>query len=192
MAEVFSCEFCKISKNFSYRTPLVAASEKSNSIFLLMKNCKFLNAVFFFFVFFFVFVFSSQFSQILFANQFRHEDCKAPNTFLNALLNVSQHRLSFWQAIAVFHKVLLYESLACPKSSFSCFEIWHMALQMMMNDDELYCGMADRRKAFSLVPSRDHCQRSHDRDRGCDFDCCNSWQSSKLIKITLVVIIVTI
>ena len=29
LAQVFSCEFCEISKNtFSYRTPLVAASEK--------------------------------------------------------------------------------------------------------------------------------------------------------------------
>ena len=28
------------------------------------------------------------------------------------------------------------------------------------DDDELFCGMADQRKAFSLISSRDHCQRS--------------------------------
>ena len=27
-------------------------------------------------------------------------------------------------------------------------------------DDELFCGMVDRRKAFSFISSRDHCQRS--------------------------------
>ena len=30
-------------------------------------------------------------------------------------------------------------------------------LMMMMN---CFCGMVDRRKAFSLISSRDHCQRS--------------------------------
>ena len=28
------------------------------------------------------------------------------------------------------------------------------------DDDELFCGMVDRRKAFGLISSRDHCQRS--------------------------------
>ena len=32
-----------------------------------------------------------------------------------------------------------------------------MMMMMMMN---CYCGMVDRRKAFSLISSRDHCQRS--------------------------------
>ena len=33
LAQVFSCEFCEISKNtFSYRTPLVAASGQGSSI----------------------------------------------------------------------------------------------------------------------------------------------------------------
>ena len=32
-----------------------------------------------------------------------------------------------------------------------------MMMMMMMN---CFCGMADRRKAFSLISSRDHCQRS--------------------------------
>ena len=32
-----------------------------------------------------------------------------------------------------------------------------MMMMMMMN---CFCGMVDRRKAFSLISSRDHCQRS--------------------------------
>ena len=32
-----------------------------------------------------------------------------------------------------------------------------LMMMMMMN---CYCGMVDRRKAFSLISSRDHCQRS--------------------------------
>ena len=27
------------------------------------------------------------------------------------------------------------------------------------DDDELFCGMVDQRKAFSLISSHDHCQR---------------------------------
>ena len=39
LTQVFSCEFCEISKNtFSYRTPLVAASEKSRTILITSKN----------------------------------------------------------------------------------------------------------------------------------------------------------
>ena len=32
-----------------------------------------------------------------------------------------------------------------------------LPMMMMMN---CFCGMVDRRKAFSLISSRDHCQRS--------------------------------
>ena len=32
-----------------------------------------------------------------------------------------------------------------------------MMMMMMMN---CFCGLVDRRKAFSLISSRDHCQRS--------------------------------
>ena len=32
-----------------------------------------------------------------------------------------------------------------------------MMMMMMMN---CFCGMVDRRKAFSLISSQDHCQRS--------------------------------
>ena len=28
------------------------------------------------------------------------------------------------------------------------------------DDDEFFCGMVDRRKTFSLISRRDHCQRS--------------------------------
>ena len=42
LAQVFSCEFCGISKNtFSYRTPLVAASEHSLRMFLINKKIVF-------------------------------------------------------------------------------------------------------------------------------------------------------
>ena len=42
LAQVLSCEFCGISKNtFSYRTPLVAASEHSLRMFLIDKKIVF-------------------------------------------------------------------------------------------------------------------------------------------------------
>ena len=42
LAQVLSCEFCGISKNtFSYRTPLVAASEHSLRMFLINKKIVF-------------------------------------------------------------------------------------------------------------------------------------------------------
>ena len=28
------------------------------------------------------------------------------------------------------------------------------------DNDKFFCGMGDQRKAFSLISSRDHCQRS--------------------------------
>ena len=35
-----------------------------------------------------------------------------------------------------------------------------MMMMMMMMMKNCYCGMVDRRKVFSLISSRDHCQRS--------------------------------
>ena len=35
-----------------------------------------------------------------------------------------------------------------------------MSLMMMMMMMNCFCGMVDRRKAFSLISSRDHCQRT--------------------------------
>ena len=34
--------------------------------------------------------------------------------------------------------------------------LWVMMMMMMMN---CFCGMVDQLKAFSLISSRDHCQR---------------------------------
>ena len=39
----------------------------------------------------------------------------------------------------------------------NCIKEIHCLMIMMMN---FFCGMVDRRKAFSLISSRDHCQRS--------------------------------
>ena len=43
----------------------------------------------------------------------------------------------------------------------------HNFLMMMMKMMNCFCGMVDRRKAFSLISSRDHCQRSSS-SRICD------------------------
>ena len=43
--------------------------------------------------------------------------------------------------------------LCCPGCGHHC----RIRIMMMMNR---FCGMVDRRKAFSLFSSRDHCQRS--------------------------------
>ena len=44
MAQVFSCEFCKISKsNFFYRTPLVTASDGWNWVLSSMNTAYHLN-----------------------------------------------------------------------------------------------------------------------------------------------------
>ena len=37
---------------------------------------------------------------------------------------------------------------------------WNLVMMMMMMMMNCICGMVDRRKAFSLISSRDHCQRS--------------------------------
>ena len=42
--------------------------------------------------------------------------------------------------------------------SLSIF-VWVLMMMMMMMVN-CFCGMVDRRKAFSLIFSRDHCQRS--------------------------------
>ena len=43
----------------------------------------------------------------------------------------------------------------------------HNFVMMMMKMMNCFCGMVDRRKAFSLISSRDHCQRSSP-SRICD------------------------
>ena len=48
------------------------------------------------------------------------------------------------------HRIALY-------SNVKSVMMMMMMMMMMMN---CFCGMVDRRKAFSLISSRDHCQRS--------------------------------
>ena len=55
--------------------------------------------------------------------------------------------LSFDSMINTIFDVCCFDNVS---PQFDC-------LMMMMN---CYCGMVDRRKAFSLISSRDHCQRS--------------------------------
>ena len=43
------------------------------------------------------------------------------------------------------------------------------------DDDELFCGMVDQRKAFSLISSRDHCQRSSPSRISQGFEFRLSW-----------------
>ena len=47
------------------------------------------------------------------------------------------------------HRIALYSNVKSV--------MMMMMMMMMMN---CFCGMVDRRKAFSLISSRDHCQRS--------------------------------
>ena len=67
---------------------------------------------------------------------------------------------AWWELCNIW--LLLFENnssfLWC---SFSIKLLWlqkrNMMMMMMMN---CFCGMVDRQKAFSLISSRDHCQRS--------------------------------
>ena len=52
-------------------------------------------------------------------------------------------------------KHLLYEN---PRN-FGKIVILMMMMMMMMMMQNYFCGIVDRRKAFSLISSRDHCQR---------------------------------
>ena len=38
--------------------------------------------------------------------------------------------------------------------------LWNLMIMMMMMMMNCFCGMVDRRKAFSFISSRNHCQRS--------------------------------
>ena len=51
---------------------------------------------------------------------------------------------------------LIYGQRRIQKSR-TLSNIWDGILMMMMN---CFCGMVDRRKVFSLISSREHCQRS--------------------------------
>ena len=46
------------------------------------------------------------------------------------------------------------------KNDYLMFQNIFSSMMMMMMMMNYFCGMVDRRKAFSLISSRDHCQRS--------------------------------
>ena len=45
----------------------------------------------------------------------------------------------------------------CKRSLLGAYKSTFLLMMMMVN---CFCGMVDRRKTFSLISSRDHCQRS--------------------------------
>ena len=45
------------------------------------------------------------------------------------------------------------------KCSHTMHRVFNMSTYLI-DDDELFCGIVDRRKAFSLISRQDHCQRS--------------------------------
>ena len=69
----------------------------------------------------------------------------------------------------VTNKILSYDSnyivdvVMRPKfgnSSICMREVIITSILMMMKMRNCFCGMVDRRKSFSLISNRDHCQRS--------------------------------
>ena len=53
-----------------------------------------------------------------------------------------------------------YLNLACKMQAQYCHTKRLSYDLMMMKIIHCFCGMVDRQKAFSLISSRDHCQRS--------------------------------
>ena len=65
-----------------------------------------------------------------------------------------------WKVSQIFHKSLkntLPKNLSNLTSNGGKL-VKNIGMMMMMMN--CFCGMVDRRKAFSLISSRDHCQRS--------------------------------
>ena len=64
---------------------------------------------------------------------------------------------------SLFSELPFYEELNVTKTSHAFrgytmnYKVALVIMMMMMN---YFCGMVDRRKAFSLISSWDHCQRS--------------------------------
>ena len=93
-------------------------------------------------------------------------------------------------------------SIFCHFSSHHCIwgQIFGELFKIFINDDELinyFCGMVDRRKMFSLISTRDHCQRSSPRQNSdtvsriwicaeSEFRICgtNEWSSAIVITTT--------
>ena len=56
-----------------------------------------------------------------------------------------------------YSEICIMDLLHNEFNKYSSRNLLHLQMMMMMN---CFCGMVDRRKAFSLISSRDHCQRS--------------------------------
>ena len=54
----------------------------------------------------------------------------------------------------------IYSGLGIPVNCRTQALMMMMIMMMMMMMMNCFCGVVDRRKAFSLISSRDHCQRS--------------------------------
>ena len=68
---------------------------------------------------------------------------------------------SFWNSLIFFNKKYMTSDLNMSHGKmpdFVSFSLFGFTLMMMMMN--CFCGMVDRRKAFSLISSQDHCQRS--------------------------------
>ena len=82
----------------------------------------------------------------------------APSVFLflvGILQDLTSSCLKVIQTLIFFK---CYTGLSVPKTKYwKCFARSKMMMIMMMN---CFCGMVDREKRFSLISSRDHCQKS--------------------------------
>ena len=70
---------------------------------------------------------------------------------------------SFWNSLIFFDKKYMTSDLNMSHgkmSDFVSFSLFGFTLMMMMMMMNCFCGMVDWRKAFSLISSRNHCQRS--------------------------------
>ena len=95
-------------------------------------------------------------------------------TFANCGIIISLHiLLIFFRNLEWSCLNISYIAIICPKKEMltlngqyiphcSCIndDKWSFDLQMMMMMMNCFCGMVDWRKAFSLISSWDHCQRS--------------------------------
>ena len=97
-------------------------------------------------------------SYIALDKMFFRQQCKISSrfenpTFLRHLRGILKRCFQ-----SVFH--LCLEDYLAKMSKNCLFEMSFMMMIMMMMIMNCFCAMVDRRKAFSLISSRDHCQRS--------------------------------
>ena len=90
-------------------------------------------------------------------NKIRSGDKRAGSSFHQCMLLYS--RLLSNLIGQILTNILSYNEIGGSNrlSGFKKEPSMMMMMMMMMN---CFCGMADRRKAFSLISSREHCQRS--------------------------------